>query len=470
VVGRVGIGKSTLINALIGGDVLVTGKDPTTCAVTVLRNDPVPSLTIQVRHGRPARRLPLSSLTEVTARGTADAQNTADACPGDVPLVELRGPYRYLRGFDLVDTPGFDSPYAADTQACVATFGSIPDDPTASPDHLAQAHAVVSVLKVDGIFRSDADVLARFRPDGGFVPRQITSLAVLTRVEKLWPGEPGREIVDPLTSAARNARLIMTDPATTHRFAEVYPVCSKVASAANTLTDADLDDLLALARLPATALNRWLADRSTFGRAERDGVTVPPARRAALAGRFTPYGISLACDLIRQGACDVPGLRDALSERSGITGLRSLLLQRFGARDDLIKLARAVEVVQQIPAHLPTGMDPRRRAAVEEAVAAVAALRTDELAFEEFELLRDHDAGVFPLAPEVAVELRRLAGDHGRSAAARLGLPDGTPLPELEELARQRLAGRPVVPVIRRRYEQLFTRIVQARHLLEEIP
>ena len=103
-------GKSTLINALIGENVLPTGTPPVTSVVTV------------VRHGPPAIRVKLAGPEWVaTGRSELAAYATEDLNPGNVKgvrAIEVFTPSPLLAdGMCFVDTPGLGSVFDANTEA-----------------------------------------------------------------------------------------------------------------------------------------------------------------------------------------------------------------------------------------------------------------------------------------------------------------------------------------------------------------
>ena len=476
VAGRVSSGKSTLVNALVGGDVMVTGVAPVTFAVSVLSYAETPSLTVHFTDGRAAEPQPVTRLADFTAREVSGKTKMTA-----VDHVEVRGAYPYLRQFDLVDTPGFDSPHQADTDTAMRALGTTAEAvTTASAEQLRAADAVVAVLNA-AVSGADADVLRRFHSDGsGFTSTPITSIAVLTKAELHWPGEIGQKMGDPLDVAARHAQRIMAWPETARLFHEVRPVCSKVGAAAATFTADDFCDIAKLANGDLATLDKRLGNHRAFATRPYDDLPVPADRRLGLVERFSPYGLSLACRLVRDGVDSPAELRRELDERSGMAALRAKISDRFAARSDLIKLGRIIEAVRDIPARLPAGVDPRDRGAIEDAIDIVTDLERDELGFAELVVLRQHYDGTLRLPALEAAELRRVTGESGRSAAARLGVPAPAMPEDLEHAALDRLdywsrsatayapGGRAAVRTMKRRYEEIYTRVRHARALLED--
>lgn len=129
VVGEFKRGKSSVVNALLGADVLPTGVVPLTSIVTILRHGDSPSGTVTFNDGR-QESIELARLPEfVTERG-----NPKNA--KQVREVEVSFPAPWLgHGFRLVDTPGIGSTYRHNTDV---TY-----------DYLPQADAVIFVVSVD---------------------------------------------------------------------------------------------------------------------------------------------------------------------------------------------------------------------------------------------------------------------------------------------------------------------------------
>lgn len=130
VVGQFKRGKSSLMNAIIGRDLLPTGVLPLTSAITVLKYGSRERLTIMKEGALYPEEAPVSSLAEyVTEKGN----------PGNVKKViqaSLELPSQFLRrGLEFVDTPGIGSAIEANT---ATTYGFLP-----------QSDAVIFVTSVD---------------------------------------------------------------------------------------------------------------------------------------------------------------------------------------------------------------------------------------------------------------------------------------------------------------------------------
>jgi GTP-binding protein EngB required for normal cell division len=131
VLGQFKRGKSSLINAIIGKDLLPTASVPLTSAVTSLRYGPVERAIIRRRGWVLPQEVPISQLA---------AYITEPGNPGNekgVLSVEVQVPAPFLRrNLFFIDTPGIGSIYAHNT---ATTYAFLP-----------QADAAIFVTSVDG--------------------------------------------------------------------------------------------------------------------------------------------------------------------------------------------------------------------------------------------------------------------------------------------------------------------------------
>lgn len=130
VLGQFKRGKSSLMNAIIGRELLPTGVLPLTSAITVLKYGPTERLVINRADALFPEELPISSLSDyVTEKGNPGNQKKVLTASIEIPVSFLR------RGVEFVDTPGVGSVITANT---ATTYNFLP-----------QCDAVVFVTSVD---------------------------------------------------------------------------------------------------------------------------------------------------------------------------------------------------------------------------------------------------------------------------------------------------------------------------------
>lgn len=135
VVGQFKRGKSSLINALVGREIVPTGALPVTSAITILRYGSRDRLIVRYVGSHLTGEAPLESLADfVTEAGNPGNRKRIEA-------VYLETPVRFLRrGLEFVDTPGIGSSIEANTRT---TYDFIP-----------RCDAVLLVTSVEAAFSS----------------------------------------------------------------------------------------------------------------------------------------------------------------------------------------------------------------------------------------------------------------------------------------------------------------------------
>ncbi|MGD0705840.1 MAG: dynamin family protein [Trebonia sp.] len=431
VVGRVSSGKSTLVNALLGGYRVPTGATELTYNVNWLRYGAEPGILIHFRDGQAAQRRELTDLERMTVRAGDDPE-LRDFL-SRIDYVEVRDTNPQLLDFDVIDTPGLDSYFRSDSANTLRFLGRAEEDVRAATvAHGSQADALVLVF-ARGLARGDAELLADFQGAGLATATPITAVGALTKVELYWPDR------DPMAEGRRVAGMMMSEAGASRLLFELRPVASLVGAGAATLTEDEYGDLAALARLAPDLLARRVALGPLFTGRNYDDMPVPPARRRALFGKLGGYGIVLSCGLIRDGLDSRAGLRQELIDRSGMAAFKRLLGGHFGNHADAIKLQRVIAVLQERQRLMLPDLPPKQRLRMDSAVAEVTRLGFAEHAFAELAVLQHHYDGRLELTAAEAAELLRVTGEQGTSVGARLGLPEEVGAGVLLRQARERL-------------------------------
>ncbi|MET7401901.1 dynamin family protein [Dactylosporangium sp. NPDC005572] len=462
-VGRVSSGKSTLANAMLGGELAPTGVEELTFNVNWLRYGGRRELTVHFRDGRRPERRDAAELAELTVRardGDRERQRLLKA----IDYLVITDPNPYLKAFDLVDTPGLDSVFHNDSQNTLRFLGRTGDEVRAASEAQASKADALVVVFARGLAANEEELLADFVGPGFGGSGPITTIAALTKVELAWPQHP-----DPMAEGRHLAERVMAAASARRVLYDVRPVASLVGAAAATFTEDEFGSLAELSTMDAEALEKRLRRGPYFATREYDDVPVPPERRAPLLRRFGQYGIALAAGLLRDGVADPAALRAEMTARSGMTEFKRLLVDHFGNRADLIKVRGMLDHVYHLRDGIADRLPPRDRMTLLDAVGPLLSLDHNEHAFKELDVLRHYYDGELTFTEQDAADLLRVTGEHGTSLPARLGLPPGASRDELAAAARERLGGwaerdldpaysgrsRRAVQILRRSYERL---------------
>ena len=433
IVGQIKAGKSTMLNALLGEELVSTGPKELTFNVNWLRYAESQSLRVHFRNGRAPEEHSLPELEALTARREENREFLSS-----IRFIEVFYPNEILRSFNLIDTPGLDSHYVRDSENTLEFLGmSVADFEESTRKESSNADAVVCLFS-RSLAASDQKLVAKFQGPLLGAATPINAIGVLTHVEGYWsPEQPDR---DPLEPGRTVTSRIFGEPEANRVFYTIAPVCSKVALGAQTLTEGQLKTLTQLASLPSERLLQALDSVEEFAGEEAEDLSVPAVRRREVLERLERWGVWLACGLIRDGATELDALKAQLLERSELPKLRELLISHFGNRALLIKLGTSLRKVKPVlrEARQASNGDA---VAVREAERILERLELKEHAFKELDVLRTYysDPEGAGLTPEEEKQLVEVTGEHGTSCAARLGLANNVGTAEMLAVAAERM-------------------------------
>jgi GTP-binding protein EngB required for normal cell division len=331
VMGEFKRGKSTLVNALIGADVLTTAVVPLTSVVTAVRWGTEVEATVRFLDGR---REPIA-VEEIPAY-TTERGNPSNA--KGVAEVEVAYPAALLRaGVRLIDTPGVGSVYEANTAVTV--------------DFLPRADAVLFVLGADQpASQGELDFLGRIR---GHVEKLFV---VLNKVDLLGAADRDEAMAFCRAQLAR----VLGDATV-----RLHPLSARLALDARRTGDARA--------VEASGLLALEIDLTRFLEQQRATVLLTNARRRVgacldeLAGRLELRRRAALLPLetldARIAAFRAQAERIAWSEAAigGLLGAaRRRLVDALEATHGPFVAARAPAVVDTLDAAFRTGSSRRR--------------------------------------------------------------------------------------------------------------
>lgn len=361
-VGQMRSGKSSLINALIGADLAVTGVNETTATINWFRyGSPDRAGTFRVVwKDRPAEEFPISEIQNWVgdserARCTRQLDFFAD-----VP---------FLRKANIVDTPGTRSVLADHSRATEEFLAIRQEKDTKEAGEAADA--VVYVLPPVAR-EADSDFLAEFEKATriqGSSP--YNSLAVVHKWET-------QEATDPYANALRKCERVKN--ALDGQVSIVIPVSAPLGRAAEKFSHSYWADIFGLyAGTKPDVLDDLLLTEKDFLSWEEPLCPLNSIERKTLRISFQlpwPSFKALFAIARHRKPNDPQELRAIISEVSGISSLRQTIDLKFLTRSRLIK---AFSV-------LGKGLEP----------AQIAATRLRNHKQKQFALLEDADRRVLP--------------------------------------------------------------------------
>lgn len=396
--GKVKVGKSTLLNALVGERLAATDAGECTRVVTWYRD----GLTYRVTAHIDDPDVPPHPLPFQRGEGALEIDLEGHD-PTEIDHLVVEWPSTTLRAMTLIDTPGIGSlstDLSERTRVALA-----PDDRTGAAD------AVCYLMR--HLHASDARFLESFRDDVATTVAPMNAVGVLSRADEVGAGR-----LAALESAGRIARRYRADPNVRRLCQTVMPVAGLLAETGATLREDEFRALTELVAVEPEMLQRLLLSADRFAAVDAPTELDADARRALLA-RLGVFGIRLSLALIRsRQATTAAALAEALVTRSGVAALRQTLLTQFADRADLLKARSGLAVLGATLTRHPLS-------GTEDLMAAVEQITTGTHAFAEARLLNALRAGTVAVDDASAAEAERLLGGHGDDPVSRLGLHAG---------------------------------------------
>lgn len=428
IVGFIKAGKSTMMNALLGEAVVATGTVEATFNVNWLKWGEEKSLLVRFKDGSPPERKSIEELEALTRRADENRDYLLS-----IRHIEVLYPNRMLQTFNLIDTPGLASFYKDDSQNTLDFLKLHGDELTeATRAEASQADAVLYLFS-GSVRMEDQSIIEQFHGDRMGNPTPINAIGVLTKVDFYWPD---RE--DPLEAGEVIARRLREDAKVRRLFYTVYPISGLLAVGAQTLKPKEFETLTRLAALPQDRFERLARNVHKFTR-EYPDVPVAPVERQHVLDRLGLYGVTLACGLIRGGDVAQDVVVEKMLRQSGLPQLRDLVTSHFGNRAFLIKLGTVLKRIESVCFREQRRLKGEGREAVEEVAGRFDQLVTDEHAFQELRVLRNHYEGRIEFSEDEVQQLLEVTGEYGTSLGERLGLGERATVEEILRVAQERM-------------------------------
>ncbi|GAB3282015.1 dynamin family protein [Parasphingorhabdus pacifica] len=391
VTGRVKSGKSTLINALVGGELAPTDAEERTQVNTFFQYGPEPKITVHTPHGT-VQNVPVTTLDIGTIR---DLQRWR---PDEVAKLVIEAPVPGLQAITLIETPGVSSSAVQETGR------------SALAQILSEADAVLYLTRYP--HQTDIQFLQSVHELQVARCAPINTIVAFSRADETASGGG-----DALPAAGRIAERYRNDP-TVQSFAQhVVPVAGLLGHAAASLTTDEFTALRTLAELPRDVLEALMLSADRFANNPKPE-SVPPATRQQLLQRLGRYGVDFALSSLLEGTADPKQLKSALLEASCLADLQEALHQQFIERQEALRARSILLAVEMVMRANPRQGMQQLRGEFERLVANAPE-------WDEMRLLSALSSGQVRFPRALQGEAQRLLGAHGDEPHHKLGqVPD----------------------------------------------
>jgi hypothetical protein len=401
IAGKVKVGKSTLLNALVGEELAPTDASECTRIVTWYRGAEVCQVTAVPLKGAPH---PIAF-----SRNRALDVDLSGESPTSLRWLMVDWPSERLRAMTLVDTPGIASLSTDLSDRTTAFLDPTSEDP-------GSVDAVIYLMR--HMHTADVRLLESFHDHDLAQPNPVNCIAVLSRADEI-----GVCRLDAMKSARAISERYISQPSIRRLVQDVVPVAGLLAQAAVSLREEEFRALRALVAADVRSSSPVLGSIQELSAEHTDVDDVVDATvRRQLVERFGLFGVRWATEwLSRAPEATATDLSEALAKVSGLTNLREIVVQQISARSSLLKARSAMTALTRLAMSNP----------VDGLAEALEALVAGAHELTELRLLNAMRLGAVPLKDAQRSEVEALLERSGQAPAARIGMPSDADLADV---------------------------------------
>lgn len=469
IVGKISSSKSTLVNAILGeAEVVRTGDMEETWNVSWLKyGEPNSQIVV---HYKDANRSPEKVERSQWAEWANRDRESNDQLKNAVSYIEVAYPHPILKQINIIDTPGLDSFYGADSQNTLDFLKQVKPD-------------AVIMLFSKSINADTLSVIEDFRQGigSGFSP--VNAIGVMSKIDDIWASDPDKE---PIEVSNRIIGRLMTLEAVKNTLFNIFPVSALIALAGSRITEQDMATLRNLSRLPDEVLYRIFMTESRFTSTDYDDVPVSAKQRDGLASVYGRYGAWLMVRRLKEAPqTGITELKELLFCKSGFHNFMEKLENHFGQRSAFIK---AYSLTGGFSENLRKASNELADISEEKWVVGKTIHEMEELKrilkvqSGVIDIAEEYYEGKLRITPEEFEEIRRLNGEYGYSCIERTGLNANATPKEMINVCKERIGywrtqfntkgkARPsLAPFMKQMislYSILLEDIISAKHRIE---
>lgn len=431
IVGLIKAGKSTMMNALLGENIVPTGNVEATFNVNIFRYSDSPSLKVHFKNNRPSETKSFPELKALTLR----AKENSDYL-NSIKYIEVFYRNQILKNFNLVDTPGLKSFYQDDSQNTIEFLKLHGEELTKVTQAEAQGADAVLYLFSHSLAMEDKEAVEMFQGQGVNQATPINAIGVLTKVD-IYSSDPN--VSEPMEAGRKICTRLSAHPQARNIFYTINPICGLLALGAQTLTNEDWEILTKLAQLPPERMNSLIGNVQRFCERIYEDIPVPPSQRQKLFDRLGQYGVQLAYNLIKSGINTPEKLTKELLNHTGIPQLRELILSHFGHRALLIKLGTVLRQIDRVYFQERHKLQGKQQQILEDIAGKFEELESQEHGFAELAVLRNYYEKKIEFNDNEVKQMLEVTGEFGTSCGERLGLTEHANISEMISVASERI-------------------------------
>ena len=415
IMGKIKVSKSTLVNAILGKkEFMATANEEMTYNVGWLKyGKPDADIIIHHKDKTPDTRKSQTDFLQWSA-----TKNNPEF--DNVSYIEVFDDSEILQELNIIDTPGLDSFYRKDSKNTLDFISKVRPD-------------AIIMLYTHSPSENVVDVVSKFNSNGCTL-NPLNAIGVLSKIDVLWcESDKDKSALDLGNNMAK--RRMLREPKLKKTLSNIYPISSLLFLASKIMNDSVFENMVNISKIDDSILDKSLMSVDNF--LESNDLPLSLEGKRNLLGTLDRYGIHLICQGLKNGSVtDLDSAKKLLYKESGAEEFMKILKNHFGKRAKLIKMESIYQNIQQKIAAEQATADVNILNKIRQRIADLfSSLVYDH---HEYELLYQLYSGEKQIDESAKQEFLTLCGEHGNSAAERLGFPKNADLQQLADKAIER--------------------------------
>lgn len=436
-IGSIKAGKSTLVNSLLGKQIVPVGDMENTFNVSWLKYSDETYAEVHYKDGKNVK-IALDEIEKFVARDMTRLEELTS-----VKYVAIYLPYDWLKKIEIIDTPGFFSVYEGDSENTAKILLRHKNELGETTQQFANECDAVLCLFRNSMQQEIKEILVQRNLEGHYSP--LNTLGILTKIDENWSIDRNPE---PLIQSRQSAYQTMNNHAIlSNLLHDIIPVNGLLGLGAQTLSEEEFEILITLSKYPLARFNRMIESDKRMKEDIIEDLQIEPAQRQLIAQRLGLYGTWLAVTFLRSyPETKFHDLIEHLLLKSGFPDLRERISTHFGNRAYLLKILNDLGNLRSICYTLRNVLEMPDLSVLTQVEDQIDKYNSSNFAFTELNVLTEYyrlnDAekiSTLHLSEVQINEFLHVMGERGTSILSKLGIYEPRKSSDLIEITKEKI-------------------------------
>lgn len=425
IIGKISSSKSTLVNAILGEEVVRTGQMEETFNVSWLKYGASDADIIIYFKDKSIQKVARKDWVKWASH------QEENRLKEDVQYIEVAYEHEILKHINIIDTPGLDAISQVDSQNTIDFLKKVQPD------------AVVVLFTHGSIASNTMEVLQMFQQNNcsSYNLNPLNAIGVLAKADTIW--NIGKSDSNILSEGKRVIEtLYKNNPSVSNSLYTILPISSLMSLSIATINNKEIDWVKKLSMTEESILKEMLSSPKFF-KDNYYNVGISGLDREKLESKFGLYGLYLMLTAYKKNPdTTIEEIKQLLKKESGFKLFSEILQNHFGNRAALIK-------VQNLIRHLIQVCKEEKKSilkvhdsmvlTIEKIQNKIITLLLSIHEYQEIKLLTEIYEGKINLPNPQVEEFKYICGEYGHSVLKKLAFNELVSIENMKQKAKERV-------------------------------